>query len=46
MTEDDPGIASENPPTMPLVNRDSATRRAGRLSRHEVVMLTLNMDSS
>jgi len=32
MTEDDPGVESEKPPTTPLVNRDSATRWARRLA--------------
>ena len=32
MTESDPGVESEKPPTTPLVNRDSATRRARRLA--------------
>ena len=31
MTEGDPGVESEKAPTTPLVNRDSATRRARRL---------------
>ena len=32
MTEGDPGVESEKPPTASLVNRDSATRRARRLA--------------
>lgn len=32
MTEGDPGVESEKPPTAPLVNRDSGTRRASRLA--------------
>src|SRR5205809_415124 len=31
MTESEPGVESEKPPTSPLVDRDSATRRARRL---------------
>jgi hypothetical protein len=32
MTEGEPGVASEKPPTISLVDRDSATRWARRLA--------------